>query len=99
VSTTVTYSIADEYRWGGKAGTPLPLGPISWPWSWRPDKLTSIVGMVEIPHEWEVSLRDADYAEEYPFTITWSENLQVYVSETFLSYSIPDDKISDFLLP
>ena len=99
VSTTVTYSIADEYRWGGKAGTPLPLGLISWPWSWRPDKLTSIVGMVEIPHEWEVSLRDANYAQEYPFTITWSENLQIYVSETFLSYSIPDDKIFDFLLP
>jgi hypothetical protein len=101
ISTTVTYSIADEYIWGRKAGTPLPLGPVSWPWSWRPDRLTSIVGRVEIPHVWEESLRDANppRAREFPFTITWSENLQIYVAETFLTYSIPDDRISDFLFP
>jgi hypothetical protein len=83
ISTIVNYTIDDDYIWGNKRGTPLPLGPISSPLSWRPDNLRSMVGDVEIPHAWEESLRNYHWANEFKFRVHWSEHLDIIVPETF----------------
>jgi hypothetical protein len=86
ISTTATYSIDDIYEWGNKQGTPLPLGSISSPLSWRPENLRSIVGDVEIPHAWEESLRDYRWANEFKFKVVWTEQMNIIVPETFNSF-------------
>jgi RHS repeat-associated protein len=87
ISTNVNYTINDNYAWGHKRGTPLPLGGFKFPPVWKLDGVRKFVGSVEIPHAWEVSLVDYGWANEFDFKVTWSERLDIIVPPTFNSFS------------
>jgi hypothetical protein len=77
ISTTASYKIKDNYRWGDKESTPLPLG-------WF------ILPYVDIPHEWEESLERDKRSVYYDFDVTWTERMNVVVSDTFNSFAVDD---------
>jgi len=87
VATTASYSIKDRYVWGHHASTPLPLGNFKIPPTWELDGIRKFIGTVDIPHHWEVSLRNYGWAKEYDFDVTWSERMGVIVSPGFSSYN------------
>lgn len=87
ISTTVTYTIEDNYVWGHKLGTPLPLGTFNIPPLWKLDGVRKFVGSVDIPHAWEVSLRDVGWAKEFGFNVTWSERMDIIVPPGFSSFT------------
>jgi RHS repeat-associated protein len=86
ISTKVTYTIYDHYEWGHKEGTPLPIGAFNTPPLWKLDGVRKFVGMVDIPHAWEVSLRKYGWAKEFDFNVTWSERMDIIVPPGFSSF-------------
>ena len=86
INTTVIYRVEDDYLWGGKEGTPLPLaldpnGKPSLKW----------LDFVAIPHEWPKSLSDLGQANEFTYYVSWGENLQINVDQSFSIFSVPQD--------
>jgi len=79
IDTKVNYKVEDDYGWYPEDNktTPLPLG-IGW----------SGMKFIDVPHAWEQSLADAGMAFEYPFTIAWSNHLQINVPNDFSMFWI-----------
>jgi hypothetical protein len=85
VKTQVRYIVDDRYEWFGdlKKETPLPLGSPNLDADYFPP-----VDLVKIPHEWEESLVNNGLASEYDYNITWTEYMQIVVSEDFNNFLI-----------
>jgi hypothetical protein len=73
INYTAQYLIKDKYKWFPGKKTPFPFGPSG--------------GTVWIPHEWEISLRDAGRAAEFDFTISWKEEARLFVTPDFTQYT------------
>ncbi len=74
ISVLANYFIDDNYRW--TSGKSTPFGP----------PLAS--STISIPHDWELSLVNAGKAYMFDFEVRWTEQMDLYVPNSFGYFNI-----------